>query len=367
MENYQHPYAYKYPKQKPSFAEFECSPNPTPLSPINQQSSHPTMSFVEKSKSFLSLLPRACTPLGNLSEAIAVEDEEKTKNRKSIWSYLDPNDDLNDYESSDNSSDPGSPRKRGRDSRRRRRRSFDDDRHARKQQQSKHPPPTVANPPPDFHIRQNPDEENERIDKIVYESNVDTRHRDETYQHHDAFKRSSRPQYEWDNFEDPFNELPMDGCESDVIPCQYGTQDKTRYSTGGIITSNNYRQTRRNSGPTPPTFESQKRSTSTGRGHRVDDLLSKYKETNKGKSKKNGRRSKSPSNDHVIPQQTLSIEANNFFDNPFTGGMTRCRMIKMYSPTKLTLIYLKRFNNLIQDMENWCFLLEVMILAWTTL
>jgi NADPH:quinone reductase-like Zn-dependent oxidoreductase len=144
---FQHPYAYQPPVQR-SITEISCGTNPTPVSPINQQSPPAEKPLVEKSKSFIamigaSLVPKSCVPIGNLNEAIAAEEEEtKMKLKSSLCEYLDPNNDLNDYDS-DDSDDNGSPRKRQKN---RKYSSFDensivdDDRYTR----------------PDSHVRQSP-------------------------------------------------------------------------------------------------------------------------------------------------------------------------------------------------------------------
>ncbi|KAG7340647.1 alcohol dehydrogenase [Nitzschia inconspicua] len=117
--NYQHPYAYR-PTPERSINTIQCNPNPTPVSPMNEQSPSAAMtSLVEKGKSMLSLLgpniiPRGCAPIGQLSEAIAAEEDDKVKGSfKSLWAFLDPNNDLSGYDdgSSFGSSERRSPRK----------------------------------------------------------------------------------------------------------------------------------------------------------------------------------------------------------------------------------------------------------------
>lgn len=81
-----------------------------PTSSLEQQLAHPPLApcFSERGQKILStFFPRACTPIGTLNDAVD-DGQEETNPEKSIWSYLDPHDDLNYYDYEANSSDQSS-------------------------------------------------------------------------------------------------------------------------------------------------------------------------------------------------------------------------------------------------------------------
>lgn len=320
--SYQHPYSYRPPPER-SIKNIQCSPNPTPVSPMNQQSPSAAMtSLVEKGKSFFSLLgpsliPRGCAPIGHLSEAIAAEEDDKVKRtQKSIWEFLDPNNDLSAYDdgSSLGSSERRSPRKH---SSSRKKPSYDDEnsygKEDRYDREERYPTQIRSNARPSPHAFQEAtvleEVDEERLaDQRQYRTKITVHQKNATSQNGQfGNQQTIYPGQLPSNESDPFDNENQDQEEnhfvSDFEPFEESIHDaiwgseespdpifsssdphimrkkkgrSERHSTGRIG-GNSPRDVdaRRSSGPTPKSKQNFQRPKSAGRASRELGLSTK--------------------------------------------------------------------------------------------
>jgi NADPH:quinone reductase-like Zn-dependent oxidoreductase len=366
QDQYFYHMAYEPPQHsRTPVTNIQFAPQPFPTLPAKQALPPGSKAVTEKGNSIFSFFPiRACTPIGNLNEAVAADEGGKEKQTNGLWAYLNPNEDAHDdieEDTSDGSSEDQSPR----DTHHRRDRktptSFEDPRKVTKVNR-------YANPPQKNVIPQEPSQNALIVPQpphsIAQISQYSQHEYDgipptpQNYQRRHRTKSKSRPPSTQSDDQHPFDthpfkernlhnisweEVPPDPIfsPSDAkivpkkvnrsVPSNQGTrhrspsndlirqsvrgQTSSRLRKGGPSSSDNLQGL-----GTASTL--QPRSKSTGRGTRVENFLEKLSNKKAGllsegkqRDKHARRRSRSRTPDGM--KKRIQAPENDFFKNPF--------------------------------------------------